>query len=138
MIEVGIVGLGFMGMIHYLSYRNIPGVRVAAICESKQSRLEGDWTDIKGNFGPAGTQMDLSGVATFTNVDDMLASTNLDLIDVTLPPALHAEVTIKALAAGKHVFCEKPMALTSAECQRMSAAAAAADRRLFVGHVLPF
>lgn len=138
MIEVGIVGLGFMGMIHYLAYRNIPGVRVAAICETKQSRLEGDWTDIKGNFGPPGEQMDLSGVATFTNIDDMLASTNLDLIDVTLPPSLHAEATIKSFAAGKHVFCEKPMALTVAECERMTAAAAAADRRLFVGHVLPF
>lgn len=138
MIEVGIVGLGFMGMIHYLAYRNIPGVRVAAICETKQSRLDGDWTDIKGNFGPPGEQMDLSGVETFTNLDDMLASTKLDLVDVTLPPALHADATIKSFAARKHVFCEKPMSLTLAECQRMTAAAAAADRRLYVGHVLPF
>lgn len=138
MIEVGIVGLGFMGMIHYLAYRNLPGVRVAAICETNQKRLTGDWTDIKGNFGPPGEQMDLTGVATFTSLDEMLASTNLDLIDVTLPPALHAEATIKSFAAGKHVFCEKPMSLTVAACERMTAAAAAADRRLFVGHVLPF
>ena len=61
MIQVGIVGLGFMGMIHYLTYRKIPGVRVAAICEVNERRLTGDWTDIKGNFGPAGEQMDLSG-----------------------------------------------------------------------------
>ncbi|QDT72432.1 Gfo/Idh/MocA family protein [Lacipirellula limnantheis] len=138
MIEVGIVGLGFMGMIHYLSYQKIPGVRVAAICETNEKRLTGDWTDIKGNFGPAGEQMDLSGVATFTSLDEMLASTKLDVVDVTLPPALHAQATLKALAAGKHVFCEKPMSLSLAECQRMSAAAKAADRRLCVGHVLPF
>jgi predicted dehydrogenase len=46
MINVGIVGLGFMGMIHYLTYRKLPGVRVAAICEVNEKRLTGDWTDI--------------------------------------------------------------------------------------------
>ena len=68
----------------------------------------------------------------------MLASPELDLIDVTLPPALHADATVAALDAGKHVFCEKPMSLRLDECERMSAAAREADRRLFVGHVLPF
>jgi predicted dehydrogenase len=138
MTQVGIVGLGFMGMIHYLSYRKLPGVRVAAICEVNERRLTGDWTDIKGNFGPAGEQMDLSGVATFTQLERMLELPELDLIDVTLPPALHADAAMAALAAGKHVFCEKPMALQLDQCQRMTAAARAADRRLMVGHVLPF
>jgi predicted dehydrogenase len=138
MIDVGIVGLGFMGMIHYLTYQKLSGVRVAAICEVNEKRLTGDWTDIKGNFGPAGQQMDLSGVATYTKLEDMLAGTKLDMVDVTLPPALHADATITALKAGKHVFCEKPMALQLDQCERMSAAARTADRRLFVGHVLPF
>jgi predicted dehydrogenase len=138
MIDVGIVGLGFMGMIHYLTYQKLSGVRVAAICEVNEKRLTGDWTDIKGNFGPAGQQMDLSGVATYTKLEDMLARTKLDMVDVTLPPALHADATIKALEVGKHVFCEKPMALQLDQCERMSAAARTADRRLFVGHVLPF
>ena len=138
MINVGIVGIGFMGMIHFLSYRKLPGVRVAAICEVNEKRLTGDWTDIKGNFGPAGQQMDLSGVATFTSLDEMLASTELDLVDVTLPPSLHADATVKACQACKHVFCEKPMSLRLEECERMSAAARAANRHLYVGHVLPF
>jgi predicted dehydrogenase len=138
MIQVGIVGLGFMGMVHYLSYRKLPGVRVAAICEVNERRLTGDWTDIKGNFGPAGEQMDLSGVATFTQLDQMLEMPDLDLIDVTLPPSMHADATVAGLAAGKHVFCEKPMSLKLAECERMMTAARDADRRLFVGHVLPF
>ncbi|MBX3433462.1 MAG: Gfo/Idh/MocA family oxidoreductase [Pirellulales bacterium] len=138
MINVGIVGLGFMGMIHYLSYKKIPGVRVAAICEVDERRLAGDWTDIKGNFGPAGAQTDLSDVVTFTSLDEMLATTALDLVDVTLPPAMHAEATCKALGAGRHVFCEKPMALDLNECRAMSTAAATANRRLFIGHVLPF
>src|SRR5215213_10364640 len=99
MTNVGIVGLGFMGMIHYLTYKKLADVRVAAICEVNEKRLTGDWTDIKGNFGPAGQQMDLSGIATFTNLDDMLASTELDLVDVTLPPALHADATVTAFQA---------------------------------------
>ncbi len=138
MIQVGIVGLGFMGMVHYLTYRKLPGVRVAAICEVNERRLAGDWTDIKGNFGPAGEQMDLAGVATFTQLERMLELPELDLVDVTLPPALHADATIAALRAGKHVFCEKPMSLRLEACERMSAAARDADRRLYVGHVLPF
>lgn len=138
MIQVGIVGLGFMGMIHYLTYRKIPGVRVAAICEVNEKRLTGDWTDIKGNFGPPGEMMDLSEVATYTSLDDMLAMGELDLIDVTLPPAMHADAAVAAFRAGKHVFCEKPMSLRIEQCERMSASAREADRRLFVGHVLPF
>ena len=54
MVRVGIAGLGFMGMIHYLSYQKVRGVKVAAICEQARKRLTGDWRDIKGNFGPAG------------------------------------------------------------------------------------
>jgi predicted dehydrogenase len=138
MPNIGIVGLGFMGMVHYLSYRKIPGVRVAAICEVNERRLTGDWTDIQGNFGPRGEQMDLSGVATFTKLEDMLAMPELDVIDVTLPPAMHAPAALAAFAAGKHVFSEKPMSLRLEQCEQMMAAARKADRRLFVGHVLPF
>jgi len=139
MINVGIVGVGFMGMVHYLSYQKARGVRFAALCEAQHThRLEGDWTDIKGNFGPPGEKMNLSGVTTHTDVAEMLADDRLDLIDVCLPPGSHAPVTIQALRAGKHVFCEKPMALTTAECGRMAAAAEKAGKQLFIGHVLPF
>ncbi|MDZ4656068.1 MAG: Gfo/Idh/MocA family oxidoreductase [Bythopirellula sp.] len=138
MIRVGIAGVGFMGMVHYLSYQKLRGVKVAALCESNTRRLKGDWRDIRGNFGPPGQMMDLSGVATYTDIDEMLADESLDMIDVTLPPALHADVAIKALRAGKHVFCEKPMALTVRDCDRMSTAAKQAKKLLFIGHVLPF
>ena len=137
MIRVGIAGLGFMGMIHYLSYQKVRGAKVAAICEQDRRRLTGDWRDIQGNFGPAGKQMDLAEVATYDDLDAMLEDPKLDLIDITLPPSLHAEIACKALRAGKHVFCEKPMALTLSDCRRMVAAAQKAKRLLLVGHVLP-
>ncbi|MEM9185718.1 MAG: Gfo/Idh/MocA family oxidoreductase [Planctomycetota bacterium] len=138
MIRVGIAGVGFMGMVHYLCYRDLPGVEVVAIADRHPERLAGDWTAIRGNFGPPGEQMDLAGVASYASPEEMIADTSVDLIDICLPPAQHMRVTTAALAAGKHVFCEKPMALSLGDCDRMLAAADAANRQLLIGHVLPY
>lgn len=138
MINVGIAGIGFMGMIHYLAYQKIRGVKVAAICEQDLKRLAGDWRAIKGNFGPSGEIMDLSGVACYRDIDEMISDDGLDMIDVCLPPAWHAEVAVAASRAGKHVFCEKPIALDPASADRMVRAADRAGKLLMIGHVLPF
>ncbi len=137
MVRVGIVGVGFMGMVHYLTYQKVANASVGAICDSVPARLAGDWTEIKGNFGPAGTQMDLAGVETYSDVDEMIANPNIDVIDICLPPSAHADVAVKALNAGKHVFSEKPMALTIEDTERMVAASHASGKLLMVGHVLP-
>ena len=138
MLNVGIVGLGFMGMIHYLAYQRLRGVKVAAVCEQDAVRRGGDWRTIKGNFGPPGELMDLIGVAQYAELDTMLADPALDLIDICLPTALHAGAAIKALQAGKHVLCEKPIALRPVDGIAMVAAAEKAGRMLLIGHVLPF
>jgi len=138
MIRVGIAGIGFMGMVHYLTYQKVSGMKVVALCEQDKKRLTGDWRGIQGNFGPPGKKMDLRGIATYSKLEEMLADDSLDLIDITLPPALHADIAIKALRAGKHVFCEKPMALVPGDCRRMANAAKKAQRQLLVGHALPF
>jgi len=138
MIHVGIAGLGFMGMIHYLAYQKIRGAKVTAMCEQDPQRLAGDWRSIKGNFGPQGTVMNLAGIARYAELDELLADPEVDLVDVCLPPAWHAEVTIAALRRGKHVFCEKPIALKPADAKRMVQAAQQAGKLLMIGHVLPF
>jgi predicted dehydrogenase len=138
MIRVGIAGIGFMGMTHYLAYQKIRGVKVAALCEQDAKRLAGDWRSIKGNFGPPGEIMDLGGIARYAELGEMIADQNLDLIDVCLPPAWHAKVSIAALKAGRHVFCEKPIALGPADAARMVQAAKQAGKLLMIGHVLPF
>ena len=138
MIHVGIAGLGFMGMIHYLAYQKLRGVRVRAMCEQDPQRLAGDWRSIKGNFGPPGKMMNLTGIARYSRLEELLADRQVDLIDICLPPALHAQTAIHALEAGKHVFCEKPIALTPADADRMVKAAQKAGRLLMIGHVLPF
>ena len=138
MIRVGIAGIGFMGMTHYLAYQKIRGVKVAALCEQDLKRLSGDWRSIKGNFGPRGEIMDLAGVSRYRDIDEMLNDPRLDLIDVCMPPAWHAEVTVAALEAGKHVFCEKPIALNPTDADRMVRAAKRAGKLMMIGHVLPF
>ena len=91
MINVGIAGLGFMGMIHYLAYQRVRGVKVGAICEKIPERLAGDWRSIKGNFGPRGKKRDLKGVAKYADFEDLLADPKIDVVDICLPPAAHAD-----------------------------------------------
>ncbi|OHB74807.1 MAG: oxidoreductase [Planctomycetes bacterium RBG_16_64_10] len=127
-----------MGMIHYLSYEQTRGIKVAAVCELDPQRLAGDWRSIRGNFGPPGKEMDLTGISRYAQIDELIAAPDIELVDICLPPALHAEVAIRALQAGKHVFCEKPIALTAEDAKRMVSVAARAGRLLMIGHVLPF
>jgi predicted dehydrogenase len=138
MVNVGIVGLGFMGMIHYLAYQRTRGAAVKAICEVDRRRLAGDWRSIKGNFGPAGRKMKLEGIARYDKLDKLLADPKIDMVDICLPADAHAEAVLKSLRAGKHVFCEKPIAMRAGDAQRMVRAASRAGRQLLIGHVLPF
>jgi len=62
MIKVGIVGMGFMGWIHWLAYRASRGIQVAALCTRERNRLAGDGRDIRGNFGPPGELVDVSSL----------------------------------------------------------------------------
>src|SRR5258705_7484011 len=127
-----------MGWIHWLAYQRMGGVRVTAISTRNPQRLAGDWRGIQGNFGPPGEQIDLTGVSAHADFEKLLDDPQVDLVDITLPNSLHADVAIRALEVGKHVLCEKPMALTLADCERMVAAAKKANRLLMIGHVLPF
>jgi predicted dehydrogenase len=138
MVGIGLVGIGFMGMIHYLATQRIKGGRVVALCESNPTRLAGDWTGIQGNFGPRGTHMDLSSHARYAELDDLLADRAVDLVDLCVPTDAHAALAVQALEAGKHVMVEKPISLTLADAERMLAAARSSGRMLMVAQVLQF
>lgn len=138
MVRIGLVGVGFMGWIHYLAYQRVAGATLKAICTRDDKKLAGDWTEIKGNFGPPGEHVDLSEIAKYRQLEELLADDTVDVVDICLPPNLHADVAIQCLAAGKHVFVEKPMALSVSEADRMIAAAEQANRMCMVAHVLPF
>src|SRR5436189_5412843 len=138
MVRIGIVGIGFMGMIHYLAARKLQGAKVVAVCSRDEKKLGGDWRSIQGNFGPRGEMMDLSGIKKYRRLDDLLGDPEIDLVDICNPTHLHPETAIKALQAGKHVLVEKCIALDPRDADAMVQAAAKAKRLLMVAHVLPF
>jgi predicted dehydrogenase len=138
MVRIGIVGVGFMGMIHFLAARALKDARVTALCSRDPKKLTGDWRDIRGNFGPRGEIMDLSALKTYQRLDDFLADPDIDLVDICNPTDLHPQTALRALAAGKHVLVEKAIALAPADADAMVQAAARAGKLLMVAHVLPF
>ena len=138
MVRIGIIGIGFMGKTHWDAAQQVSGGEVTAVCTRSEKKLSGDWSDIQGNFGGPGGQVDLSDIKKYRAVDDILADPDIDLVDICLPTALHKEVTIAAFEAGKHVLLEKPIAVQLADADEMVAAANASGRKFFVGQVLRF
>jgi predicted dehydrogenase len=137
MIRVGIVGFGFMGRTHYRCWKDLEDVEVAAICEINPKIAE-NAKEKKGNIGREGDFIDLSSSDLYTNLDDMLDGAGLDAVSITLPTHMHADSSIKALSAGVHVLCEKPMALNIEGCRRMIEAAEQNGRILQIGHCIRF
>lgn len=74
----------------------------------------------------------------YENYDSIKDNPDIDIIYVVLPNNMHAEYTIRGFEAGKHVICEKPMAITAEDCDRMIAAAKKANKRLSIGYRLHF
>jgi predicted dehydrogenase len=139
MVKVGIVGVGFMGKMHFNVYKNYPKAKVAALADVDPVKRAGDWSRIGGNVeDKRAANVDLSGIRVYSKAEDLFRDKDVDVVDITLPTFLHAKYTVAALRAGKHVICEKPMALTLADCDRMMAAAAAAKRTLVIAHCIRF
>jgi len=150
-LRFGICGMGLMGRGYFRILQDIPGVRVTAICDIAPSRREPSWYGAvnKGTAAASDddTVLQLGGKAyagqdgvpeAFANCLDLVRSPNVDVVAVTLPTNLHAEIAVAALQAGKHVISEKPMGLSVAECDRMLAAEAASGRTLIVDQCVRF
>ncbi len=129
-LRVGIIGLGCMGNCHMGAYEKVKGARVVAVCDIDEKKRQGDI----GVFG----KRDLSGLRIYDKAKEILADPAIDVIDVCLPTHLHAELSCAALAVGKHVICEKPMARTSDECKKMVQAAKRSGKQLFLAHCIRF
>ena len=116
-IGVGMVGYAFMGRAHSLAWNTVGRVfdlplrpRLAAICGRDKAAAEA----AAGRLGWAAAETDWRA---------LIARDDVQLVDIAAPGDLHAPIAIAALAAGKHVLCEKPLANTLAEAEAMRAAA---------------
>lgn len=138
MVRVALTGLGFMGKTHLGVYQRLEGVEVVALCDSRPAAMEITRLEAGGNIEAAAGSIDLSRARKFTDYDEMLAEGGFDYVDICLPTSFHAEYAVKGLDAGYHVFCEKPMALSAAETDRMLAAVERSGRLFSVGQCLRF
>ncbi|NOU98250.1 gfo/Idh/MocA family oxidoreductase [Paenibacillus sp. LMG 31456] len=124
MFTIGLIGAGTMGNTHSRSYRQIAGARIVAVCDidgEKANQLASAW-----------------GATIFTSMEDMLKSEQFDAVDICLPTDLHRQAVELAASYGKHVFCEKPIALTVEDSEAMIEACKKAGVTLMVGHVVRF
>ncbi|MEU5942314.1 Gfo/Idh/MocA family oxidoreductase [Micromonospora sp. NPDC047548] len=119
-LRVGMVGYEFMGAAHSQAWRTVnrvfelpARVRMATICGRDAGKV-------------ASAADRLGWDAYTTDWRDLVASDGIDVVDICTPGDSHAEIALAALAAGKHVICEKPLANTVAEAREMTAAAATA------------
>jgi myo-inositol 2-dehydrogenase / D-chiro-inositol 1-dehydrogenase len=124
--KVALLGAGFIADIHLECYhRFVPEAEVVAVYARDAQK--------------AAAFAQRHGIAqSFTNLDDAIAASGCEVVDVCLPNFLHAEATIKAAEAGKHVIIEKPLAMTLEECDRMIAACRANRRKLMYAEELCF
>ena len=127
-IGVGVIGTGFMGRCHAQAWRNVravfddvPTPDLVAICDSDSAAGQA----AVASYGFARAETDWRRL-----IDDSA----IGAISITTPNALHAEMAIAALQAGKHVWCEKPMALTLDQARAMGNAAAAAPGHTLLGY----
>ena len=137
MKRIGIVGFGAMGKMHFKNYLKIEDAEVVAICHIGEEKLT-EKSGAAGNIAGTSQEFNLEGIDIFSDSDKMYHEANLDAVSITLPTYLHKDYTIRALDAGLHVLCEKPMALDSTECQEMIIAAEKYDNVLQIGHCIRF
>jgi myo-inositol 2-dehydrogenase/D-chiro-inositol 1-dehydrogenase len=118
-IRTGIIGLGNMGTLHGNLLMQNGDVKITAVMDLDPARVR----DAAARFGCRG----------FDSVDELLAS-GIDLVFVTVPNTRHAELAIKALDRGVHVFVEKPLATDLEQARRVGVAQQRSERHLFVGY----
>lgn len=128
-LGIGLIGTGFMGKTHAFAWgaaravlgRDLPEVRLEMLCDTPDDRAAG----MADQFGFARATGDWRALVTDPAVD---------VVSITTPNNLHHEMACAALRAGKHVWCEKPMALTLAEAEEMARAAQEAGTVTMVGY----
>ncbi len=120
-VRMGIAGVGAMGQGHVGAFSANPNSEVIAICDQSK-----EWAEhCKQEWGTK---------YAFTDYNDLVACDEVDAIAVCLPTIFHDPVTVAALDAGKHVLCEKPMAISTQKAQAMADAANRSGKTLMISY----
>ncbi|GGC83361.1 oxidoreductase [Thalassobacillus devorans] len=120
-LKVAIIGCGSIAQNrHLLEFEANEHVEITAVCDIVEER--------------AMVTAEAFGAQSYTNYEDLLEKEEIDAVSVCLPNYLHAPVSIAALEAGCHVLCEKPMATSSEEAEKMIEAAERNSKKLMIAH----
>lgn len=120
-LRVGIVGLGWVSEAHIYAFNSTQGAKVTAVCSSRNPSP----ADIEKRYGIQ--------AKVYSRLEDMLADPDIDIVSICTANPLHPAQTIAAVKAGKHVYIEKPMALSYADLKAMQAAVKASGVKTCVG-----
>jgi predicted dehydrogenase len=125
-IRYCVVGLGRISVQHFM-----PGTKMGSLGEitAVVSGHPEKAKKIAAEYG-----ISESSIYSYESYDEIRKNPNIDAVYIGLPNSMHAEYTIRAAQAGKHVLCEKPMANTVAECEGMIAACKKASRKLMIAY----
>jgi len=121
-LGLGLIGYGGFGRFCLEVYAAMPELRVVAVADVDGDRRR--------------EAADRFGVRVYAGADDLLAAPDVDVVVISTPPHTHGPLSLRAIRAGKHVFCEKPLALSLAEADEVIAEAARRTVRLTVNYVL--
>ena len=134
-VKIGIVGLGFMGTTHWGIYKGLKNAKIVALADVDARKRRGDVSAVVGNIGGGDNSkpLDLGGVKVYDCALALATDPDVDVVDICVPTPDHAEIVCAALAAGKHVFCEKPLCRDAAQMKRIVAAAKTAKTFFNVG-----
>lgn len=124
MVKVGLLGCGIMGKTHAEAYAALPNAKLAAVADVRPDK--------------AREVAAISGAAVYPDADSVIGDPDIQVIDICLPTVFHRDYAVKAAKAGKHVFCEKPLARDLAGAREIIEACRETGVKLSVGHVLRF
>jgi myo-inositol 2-dehydrogenase / D-chiro-inositol 1-dehydrogenase len=125
-VRIAVVGVGRIGLTHAESLaRRVHGARLAAVTTSKPERA-------------AAVRESCGTVVVYPDLETLLAAGGLDAVVIASSTSAHADNIVECAAAGLHILCEKPLALTLTDCDRAIAAAEQAGIKLMIGHVRKF
>jgi predicted dehydrogenase len=124
-VRVGVVGLGYWGPNLARNFDRLPGAELAWVCDVAE--------DARARWGPSFPRARMSDDA-----EELLADRDLEAVAVATDVPSHAELAVRALEAGKHVFVEKPLARSVSDAERVVEAAREAAGVLMVGHLLEY
>ena len=139
-MNLGLIGLGSLGQVHLKNFASFEGVKVIALADKDPERRKGIFGQADVNISELNQDsVELPNLASsYADYNDLCKDNEIDAVCISLPTFLHADAAIKALEAGKHVFCEKPMALTLQDAERMVHTAKTSGKILMIGQVLRF